>query len=211
MARGKEFTTKTRKEALKRSNVVCAQCGCSFDRGYAISARRAARPQLCSVKCRAALRAERARDRLAQRFWAKVAIGGDEDCWPWTGRLNENGYGVFDLDSTPNIASRIAYMLANGVDPSEAMVCHSCDNPPCCNPSHLWLGSHGDNMKDMALKGRAHVIGWCGDDHPRSKLSSVDVLTIRASGTPTSILAREFGVTTSAIYNIRERKTWRHL
>lgn len=191
--------------------VSCAQCGRGFDRGYRISAKRAAHHQFCSGTCRAAHLAEQAAKRLRDRFWSKVRILSADECWLWVGRLNENGYGLFDIEHHPEIASRIAYLLTHSIDPGEALVCHSCDNPRCCNGGHLWLGSHKDNMRDMAMKGRAHVTGWRGEDHPSAKLRRADVLEIRASDLPRSVLAEKFGVTGTAIYNIREGMTWRHV
>jgi hypothetical protein len=192
-------------------DVICAQCGSSFDRGYPISAARAAKAQFCRRECQTTFVAERARDRLAHRFWSKVKIGEADECWPWEGRRSDRGYGEFDYGNRPVVASRFAYFLSTGIDPGDVFVCHSCDNPPCCNPGHLWPGTHRDNMRDMALKKRAHITGWKGADHPSAKLSLENVLTIRASSHANADLAIQYGVTAAAIYNIRERKTWRHV
>lgn len=192
-------------------DVICAQCGTPFDRGYPIAASRAARPQFCVRECQSAFMADRARDRLSHRFWSKVAIKGPDECWPWTGRRSERGYGEFDYGNRPVIASRFAYVLSTGVDPGDLFVCHSCDNPPCCNPRHLWPGTQQDNMRDAALKKRVHIPGWKGEDHPSAKLSLENVLTIRSSAHTNADLATHYGVTPAAIYNIRERKTWRHV
>lgn len=204
MAR-REFTKATKRQC------TCAQCGASFERGYAISEARAARPQFCSRQCQSQFAQAVASDRLNDRFWSRVTMGNETACWPWAGRRNSNGYGVFDWNNRPYIASRIAYLLSTGADPDDRFVCHSCDNRLCCNPSHIWLGTHRDNMRDMALKGRAHVTGWKGEGHPSSRLLQEQVLKIRASNLPGSVLAEQYEVTAAAIYNIRERKTWRHI
>lgn len=89
------------------------------------------------------------------KFLALVDARGPDECWPWAGTINTNGYGHFSAGSRgqTHIASRVAWFLANGRQPQES-VCHSCDNPPCCNPAHLWVGTHDQNMKDMQRKAR---------------------------------------------------------
>jgi hypothetical protein len=74
----------------------------------------------------------------------------DSGCWEWTGYLKK-GYGW----TGAGLAHRKAYALAFGAIPAGMLVCHRCDNPRCCNPAHLWLGTNGDNIRDMARKGRA--------------------------------------------------------
>ena len=88
-------------------------------------------------------------------FWARVdQSGGSEACWPWTGAKTTKGYGSLSRDGRTHLAHRIAFALARG--PYDATVCvlHACDNPPCCNPGHLWLGTRADNNADRDSKGR---------------------------------------------------------
>lgn len=93
-------------------------------------------------------------------FWAKVdKSGGPEACWLWTGCLSGFGYGSFAMDHVKYNAHRLAWILVNGPIPKGdgfhgTCVCHRCDNPKCCNPRHLFLGSQNDNLKDMTRKGR---------------------------------------------------------
>lgn len=93
------------------------------------------------------------------RFWSKV--NQTEYCWEWSAYLDKNGYGVFSLGKySPRVsAHRFAYMLINGSIETGKVVCHSCDNPKCVNPSHLFIGTHQDNMRDMHVKGRARIQG----------------------------------------------------
>src|SRR5262245_2088175 len=109
------------------------------------------------------------------RFWSKVdKSGGPDACWPWLGGKQDNGYGHFFLCGRTLQASRVALF---GVDVlnSEEHALHDCDNPPCCNPGHLHPGDNVDNTAEAFDRGRR----LRGEQHPNSKLTDVEVLTIR--------------------------------
>ena len=90
-----------------------------------------------------------------ERFWAKVdRSGGPDACWIWTGGRKGRGYGEFYKDHRLLGAHRVAWELAIGPIPNGLDCLHSCDNPPCCNPAHLFLGTQADNNADMVAKGR---------------------------------------------------------
>jgi hypothetical protein len=131
----------------------CGNCGRLFMRPYRMNTTRAARPQYCKPECVAAFNATRSEGR-DERFLARIQKGAADDCWPWMGRLDPNGYGRIDRDRKPRLAHRIAFFLANQNADQSFVVCHSCDNPRCCNPAHLWLGTQIDNVNDMIAKGR---------------------------------------------------------
>jgi len=89
---------------------------------------------------------------MEKRFWAKVIR--QDGCWDWNGRVGGNNYGLLRLNSKSIIASRFSYLLHKGPIPAGYFVCHTCDNPPCTNPEHLFLGSPKENVRDMLDKGR---------------------------------------------------------
>ncbi len=108
-------------------------------------------------------------------FWNNVLIGEPSECWPWLASEGSTGYGQFGIDCKPWIASRIAYYSQYGIDPMEHEVCHRCDNPPCCNPFHLFLGTHSDNMQDCSRKGRLRPGDpWAGKHKNHIKPTSCD-------------------------------------
>lgn len=109
---------------------------------------------------------------IAGRFNAKVIQRGPGECWPWAAATNLGGYGIFQINGKPYGAHRVAYIIKNGDIPEPMCVCHTCDNPPCCNPAHLWLGTMTDNRADCVRKGRqakgdGHWTRLYPDMHPR--------------------------------------------
>jgi hypothetical protein len=146
------------------------------------------------------------------RFWSLVAKRGPDDCWEWTSyklkKTNEH-YGRFCYQKRHYLAHRIAYLLSKGIQPGSRLVCHSCDNPSCCNPYHLWLGSDADNIADRDAKGRQ--AGHAGKANGRATLTEQDVNDIRASSENYRSLSRQFGVSRTQISRIRTRKYWKHV
>lgn len=108
------------------------------------------------------IRKERAAQNFLSRFWGYVDKRGIDECWPWTGLTNDSGYGLFAVARCRSVrAHRFSFFLDAGTldDPSK-LVCHHCDNPPCVNPSHLFLGTHQDNFDDMIRKGRCRLMQY---------------------------------------------------
>ena len=94
-------------------------------------------------------------DRDIRRFWSHVHIAGPLECWPWLDGKSDRGYGKFGNNGRNLRAHRVAYFLGTGEIPlSDMGVCHACDNPPCCNPDHLFLGTQANNVRDAMAKGR---------------------------------------------------------
>src|SRR4051812_13356235 len=92
---------------------------------------------------------------MHERFWEKVDIRSNDECWPWKACKNEHGYGLFGVGNKRlKTSNRVAYELAVGPIPDGLRICHKCDNPPCCNPRHLYPATQRHNMLDRDMKGR---------------------------------------------------------
>jgi len=146
------------------------------------------------------------------RFWEKVdCTAGFFECWTWKAFCNQKGYGMLWWLGKSDRAHRVAWTLTNGAIPDAICVLHSCDNPPCCNPSHLFLGTNLENTQDRVSKGRNGDIS--GEKHPRHKLTSLEVSGIRLrysqGGITQRQLADEFNMSQGTIGAILRGKIWK--
>lgn len=134
----------------------------------------------------------------------ELISSASDDCIVWPGRKGhgKENYGTVMIAGKRHRAHRLAYAIAYGPIPDKMLVCHRCDNPPCINPRHLFLGTPADNMKDMAAKGRS----MAGRGYV---LNSEKVRAIRADERPRAVVAKEYGVDIKLIYHIRNRTKWR--
>lgn len=148
---------------------------------------------------------------LWARFEPKVRVV-PSGCWEWSAGRNHD-YGQIYHDGRPQKAHRMAWLLFRGPIPDGLKVLHRCDNPPCVNPEHLFLGTQNDNYRDMADKGRARQMPH-GSDHFRARLSAARVQAIRLliddGVTPTAI-ARCLDVSIQTITAVRDGRTWTHV
>lgn len=166
-----------------------------------------------------------------ERLWRNVnksgptALGMDSACWEWMAHRRWHGYGEMWVNGRNVATHRFSFALANGPIPEGLFVCHRCDNPPCVNPDHLFLGTHDDNMADRSAKGRQArgdrqgarlhpetVVR--GEAHHSAKLSEADVLAIRArssSGETMFKLSKEYRVGHATVHRIVTGHTWKHL
>jgi hypothetical protein len=160
-------------------------------------------------------------------FWRKIAIPNDsEECWTWVAGKNGRGYGIFGIGKT-TLAHRIMWRVTYGGIGAGICVCHSCDNPACVNPDHLWLGTNLDNTVDKVSKGRAkapsgrrhythrkpHLIRR-GTQRRGAKLDDDKVRRIRGMMGPDEnprAAAELFGVSTTLIRHVFQRRIWTHV
>lgn len=165
---------------------------------------------------------------LKERFWKYVDCSDNESCWSWEGYIRPNGYGEYRhsySDFKSKYAHRIAFFLTYGEFNTDFEVCHKCDNPSCVNPSHLFLGTHSDNMRDMVNKGRHGFqvdSSNCplrkpfkrvsGENNGQAKLTMEKVKEIREKHAigEASIrkLALDYSVGRSTIKRVLNNKTW---
>lgn len=161
-----------------------------------------------------------AREQVAERYWERVIRYPDTECWGWNGGNSGFGYGVMTNENGRNIhAHRVSWRIHFGAIPAGLDVCHTCDNPPCSNPAHLFLGTHKENMLDCSAKKRsaAHRAGdgWRrGTDNGRAKLTDDLVRALRSgrkNGLTLKALAKHFGLGTTTVGHVIAGRTWSHV
>lgn len=187
-----------------RKHPLCKTCGAQIPEHLHNSARHCSKG--CIYRSRANIDGRTPLIDPDARFWNAVQRGAESDCWEWQSTTNQ-GYGVIALNGRGGgmtLAHRHSYALANGPIPAGGHILHSCDNPPCVNPSHLRLGDHDANMQDMAVRERGG----------KTKLTASKVVEIRqahAAGESQRSVAARYGVSQSNIAFITLRKTWKHV
>jgi len=167
---------------------TCARCGqqfiarrCQLKRGRGRFCSRT-----CQIQTAQEVRWATHQASVSTWFWEQVQKAGPDECWLWAGRRYRRGYGRFVLKGKQIAAHRMALSLSTGKPLSTPLLaCHSCDNPPCCNPRHLWWGTDLDNTRDMLAKGRRARV---------RKFDRGSAATMLSSGMTYSAIARAFGV-----------------
>lgn len=144
-----------------------------------------------------------------KNFWKKVIK--TNKCWNWQGAKNNYGYGIFGVFGKLKLSHRFSYEINKGKIPKGLLVCHSCDNPKCVNPEHLWLGTNNDNSIDKVRKGRQFKQN--GEKAPNAKLKLKDVETIRKLYSTKLFTFTELGeiysMNKSTIRCLIRRLTWK--
>lgn len=148
------------------------------------------------------------KENINHRFWNKVDVAGEDDCWEWTAAKNKDGYGKFAIGNGKWTFSH-RYVIGHIEDGFEVM--HTCDNRACCNQNHLRIGTHKMNMEDMKKKGRSPVCR--GKNNPNVKINENTVTRIRIVGNALSSrrMSKILNISSSQILLIRNNKSWSHI
>jgi hypothetical protein len=145
-----------------------------------------------------------------KRLWQSV--DKTDGCWNWTGRSLVDGYGKIWVNGRRLLTHRFSWQIHNGEIPPDMRVCHKCDNPKCVNPSHLFLGTQFDNMRDMESKGRG--VYPHGSRSKMAVLAERDIpkiIRLHASGITRAALAKRYSVSWPTIERIVTRSSWKHV
>jgi hypothetical protein len=178
---------------FKKTN--CVRCSKEY---YPVNAN----SKYCSVEC---------------RFWSKVNRKSDNECWEWLGaKSKKDGYGILRVHNKGVKAHQLVWKIcfgevlkSNTNSYHGTCVLHTCDNPGCCNPKHLYLGTHSDNMKDAVSRDRRR--SYAGINNPASKLNAEQVKSIKQLtnlNIPSRAVAKHFCVGQSTVLRIRNNETY---
>lgn len=187
--------------AISKPIKTCQRCSAAFQSSPSKNR------VFCSRECYAAT----IRKDPVSRFWKRVDRKGPDECWPWTAArtLKRGGYGAIGIGRRVVLAHRFSWQIHNGPIRGGLFVCHHCDNPPCVNPKHLFLGDAKDNAVDKVSKGRQSR--RTGDDSPRAKLTAWQVIEIRQDPRLHRVIAEQYGISAGHVGCVKSLKAWAHL
>jgi hypothetical protein len=152
-------------------------------------------------------------EKMRARLEQGAPAGAPDECWPWRGCVNKGGYGrIKSEDGLEILTHRLSFALAAERSPGERHVLHTCDNPPCRNPAHLYEGTNTDNVSDRVSRGRSRgATTMAGEINPAAKLSPEDVENIKVRierGETNVAIANDYPVSHAMISRIRHGKAW---
>ena len=147
----------------------------------------------------------------AKDFLLSRVVKKENGCWEYT-KITKQRYGYICFKGKHDSAHRFSYIVHHGAIPYNMIICHKCDNPPCVNPDHLFLGTHKENMQDMINKKRQNIVR--GERQGKSILNENKVIEIRkllSAGETCTVIAKKFNVGRGAIRGIETNATWKHV
>ncbi|MBO1080875.1 HNH endonuclease signature motif containing protein [Roseomonas haemaphysalidis] len=149
------------------------------------------------------------------RFLDRTMPEPNSGCWLWMGRADYSNprytAATFEIRLVRFVAPRVSVAMHRGPIPVGLCVLHKCDNPLCVNPDHLFVGTRAENTADMFAKGRSRTAPVLGERHGQAKLNPAAVKHIRASALPGNALAKQLGVSPTAVWSVRTGRTWSHV
>jgi len=161
-------------------------------------------------------RQKRTPEECLSDFWKRVDVKSKDECWPWTAGVHDKSrsvpYGIAWFNGKKHKAHRFA-LETTGVVLGKLLACHTCDNPICCNPAHLYAGTHNDNVQDCIQRGRKR--SEKGEDRYNARLTEEQIREIRARytwrkyGTPQ--IAKDYGISKSMAFAIITKARWAHV
>lgn len=148
------------------------------------------------------------------RNWIEniMTVRNATNCWEWAGHCSYKGYGIVSFKGKQTTAQRVSWQIWNGDIPRGLLVCHHCDNPPCVNPDHLWIGTPKQNTHDAMNKGRLSRLprAW-GESHGQHKLTEFQATEIFKSLASNKSLSIRFKVASPTIWKIKHKLIWKHI
>lgn len=147
---------------------------------------------------------------IEERFWSKVDIRGDDECWEWLAGKDKNGYGIIQLNGRSVKAHRIAYLLRYGLIDNNLLVCHKCNNRSCENPAHLYQGTPQDNATDR-VNADKHPKGERNYSAKLAEQQVIKIIELLKNGKSHKFIAEAYKVSKGAIRNINKMKSWKYL
>lgn len=185
----------------------CDQCNIEF---YFDTRRNKPTRRFCSHKCHGFSQIKQYDIQYMINVYNKKCIKQD-GCWSWDGNHDTDGYGIMYFNKKLLKAHRVSWNIHNGEIPGKLFVLHKCDNPPCTNPDHLFLGDVKDNWNDMFKKGRGGHEGELANNAKLKKEETLEIKRLLNSGIKQSYLAKKFNVNRQTIHRIKHEKSWKNL
>lgn len=150
--------------------------------------------------------------KLIDKFWSNVQKGNPDECWIWIGSPSGNGYGQLRFEGVTYRSNVLSYLINKGNIPARMYICHTCDNPICVNPNHLFVGTPSDNAKDRQQKGRGRPMD--GENNSNNRFTKESIIQMRSmfqKGYLCNEIAHIFDTNPEYVRNVVKRKVWKDL